>query len=186
MASLPGSGFPAPPRVPARPPGLGLPYPGRRVSVTAHGSRWRYAGPVEVRRTLGGAAAGALAAGVWAAQQPLDKRVFGSDYDDVELLGKVVTRAPAWPGAGRAHSPGRQLEGLHAGQLAPPPVRRAARGDRGTREPPARAGRARDPHLLRRTRRYRVRRGRRVKSPGRGYRATQNCPPSSIGRALHL
>jgi hypothetical protein len=51
---------------------------------------------VEVRRSLGGAAAGALAAGVWAAQQPLDKRVFGSDYDDVELLGKVVTRAPAW------------------------------------------------------------------------------------------
>ncbi|HYY23188.1 MAG TPA: hypothetical protein VE780_15045 [Thermoleophilaceae bacterium] len=55
---------------------------------------------MEVRRTLGGAAAGALAAGVWAAQQPLDKRVFGSDYDDVELLGKVVTRAPAWPVVG--------------------------------------------------------------------------------------
>jgi hypothetical protein len=45
-----------------------------------------------------GAAAGALAAGVWAAQQPLDKRVFGVDYDDVGLLGTLVTRgALAWP-----------------------------------------------------------------------------------------
>ena len=41
-------------------------------------------------RTLRGALAGAVAAGVWAAQQPLDKRVFGSRYDDVELLGKAV------------------------------------------------------------------------------------------------
>ena len=37
---------------------------------------------------------------MWAAQQPLDKRVFGSRYDDVELLGKLVTRGPAWPAAG--------------------------------------------------------------------------------------
>ena len=35
--------------------------------------------------------AGAAAAGVWAAQQPLDKRVFGVDYDDAELLGSLVT-----------------------------------------------------------------------------------------------
>jgi hypothetical protein len=44
-----------------------------------------------------GAAAGALAAGVWALQQPLDKRLFRSDYDDVELIGKLVTRRPLWP-----------------------------------------------------------------------------------------
>ena len=49
-----------------------------------------------------GAAAGAIAAGLWAAQQPLDKRVFGSEYDDVELLGKLVTRGDAWPAAGFA------------------------------------------------------------------------------------
>jgi hypothetical protein len=55
---------------------------------------------MELRRTLGGAASGAAAAGVWAAQQPLDKRIFGSDYDDVELLGKLVTRGSAWPAAG--------------------------------------------------------------------------------------
>jgi hypothetical protein len=53
-------------------------------------------------RTLRGALAGAVAAGVWAAQQPLDKRVFGSDYDDVELLGKAVTRGDAWLPAGLA------------------------------------------------------------------------------------
>jgi len=57
---------------------------------------------IELKRTLNGALAGALAAGVWAAQQPLDKRVFGTDYDDAELLGKLVTTGPAWPAAGAA------------------------------------------------------------------------------------
>jgi hypothetical protein len=57
---------------------------------------------VELRRTLGGALAGSVAAGVWAAQQPLDKRVFGSSYDDVELLGKAISRGPAWLPAGLA------------------------------------------------------------------------------------
>ncbi len=55
-----------------------------------------------VRRVLNGALAGGIAAGVWAAQQPLDKRVFGTDYDDVELLGKLVTRGPGWQAAGTA------------------------------------------------------------------------------------
>jgi hypothetical protein len=49
-----------------------------------------------------GAAAGAVGAATWAAQQPLDKRVFGSDYDDVELLGKLVTVRRWWPLAGLA------------------------------------------------------------------------------------
>jgi hypothetical protein len=53
-------------------------------------------------RTLGGAAAGAAAAAVCTLQQPLDKRVFESDYDDVELLGKLVTRGPEWPVVGVA------------------------------------------------------------------------------------
>jgi hypothetical protein len=51
---------------------------------------------------MNGALAGAIAAGVWAAQQPLDKRLFDSDYDDVELLGKLVTRGDGWPAAGLA------------------------------------------------------------------------------------
>lgn len=57
---------------------------------------------MELRRTVNGALAGAVAAGVWAAQQPLDKRAFGSDYDDVELLGKLVTRESGWQAAGLA------------------------------------------------------------------------------------
>jgi hypothetical protein len=46
-------------------------------------------------RTLRGALAGATAAAVWAAQQPLDKRVFGVDYDDADLLGRLVARGRA-------------------------------------------------------------------------------------------
>ena len=57
---------------------------------------------MELRRTAGGAVAGAAAAAVWAAQQPLDKRVFDSRYDDVELLGKLVTRESGWQAAGLA------------------------------------------------------------------------------------
>ena len=47
-------------------------------------------------RTLRGAVSGALAAAVWGLEQPLDKLVFSSRYDDVELLGKAVTRGDAW------------------------------------------------------------------------------------------
>ena len=51
---------------------------------------------------MNGAVAGGIAAAVWAAQQPLDKRVFDCGYDDVELLGKAVTRGDAWPVVGVA------------------------------------------------------------------------------------
>ena len=57
---------------------------------------------MDLRRTLNGAVAGATAAAIWAAQQPLDKRLLGTRYDDVELLGKLVTRGPGWPAAGLA------------------------------------------------------------------------------------
>lgn len=53
-------------------------------------------------RMTRGAAAGAVAAAVWALQQPADQRVFGVPYDDTELLGKFVTRGPAWRPAGWA------------------------------------------------------------------------------------
>jgi len=46
----------------------------------------------DTTRVLRGALAGAVAAAVWSAQQPLDKRVFGVDYDDAELLGSALTR----------------------------------------------------------------------------------------------
>jgi hypothetical protein len=45
---------------------------------------------------LRGGLSGALAAAVWAAQQPLDKRVFRFPFDDVELLGKALTRRSGW------------------------------------------------------------------------------------------
>jgi hypothetical protein len=39
---------------------------------------------------------------VWALEQPVDKALFSSDYDDVELLGKAVTRGDGWYPAGLA------------------------------------------------------------------------------------
>ena len=57
---------------------------------------------IDRNRTVRGAIAGAAAAGVWALLQPLDKKPFGVDYDDVELLGKFVTRGPAWRPIGLA------------------------------------------------------------------------------------
>ena len=51
---------------------------------------------IDRAKTARGALAGAVAAGVWAAQQPLDIRVFGVPYDDTELLGKAVTRGRGW------------------------------------------------------------------------------------------
>jgi hypothetical protein len=45
-------------------------------------------------RTLRGALAGAVAAGVWLVQQPLDKRIFGWPHDDAELLGRLTGTDP--------------------------------------------------------------------------------------------
>lgn len=41
---------------------------------------------------LRAAAAGATAATVWAALEPIDQRLLGCDYSDVALLGKAVSR----------------------------------------------------------------------------------------------
>jgi hypothetical protein len=71
-------------------------------------------------RTLRGAACGAAAAWVWAAQQPLDKRVFDSEYDDVELLGKSVTQSDGWFPLGLAiHAGNGALFGAVYANLAP-------------------------------------------------------------------
>ena len=48
------------------------------------------------------AAAGACAAVLWAAVEPIDRRVLRNDYSDVALLGKAVTRSRAWPIVGLA------------------------------------------------------------------------------------
>jgi hypothetical protein len=52
---------------------------------------------IDPARTARGALAGALAAGVWSAQAPLDMRAFGVPYSDEAVLGKALTRGPAWP-----------------------------------------------------------------------------------------
>ena len=58
------------------------------------------------------AAAGVAAALVWAAQEPLDRRVFGSDYSDVAVLGKALTRRH-WRAVGIAvHATNGALFGL--------------------------------------------------------------------------
>jgi hypothetical protein len=48
--------------------------------------------PSRVRSAL----AGAAAAAAWALLEPVDQRLFRCDYSDVAILGKAVTRGPAW------------------------------------------------------------------------------------------
>jgi hypothetical protein len=76
--------------------------------------------PIDRARTIRGALAGALAAGVWALQMPLDKRAFGVAFDDVELLGRAVTRSGWWPLAGWAlHLQNGALFGAVYANVAP-------------------------------------------------------------------
>jgi hypothetical protein len=82
-------------------------------------------------RTLRGALAGSVAAGVWLAQQPLDKRVFGVGYDDAELLARLIARGR--PGAHVigvvAHMQNGVLLGALYANVAPSlPVPRVLRG----------------------------------------------------------
>jgi hypothetical protein len=81
---------------------------------------------IDRARTLRGALAGGLAAGAWALQQPLDKRVLRCRYDDVELLGRALVsdrRAPRrrWYPIGLAlHAGNGALFGaVYAGAIAP-------------------------------------------------------------------
>jgi hypothetical protein len=48
------------------------------------------------------AAAGAVGTLVWAAVEPLDRRLLGHDYSDVAVLGKAVTRSSHWRSVGLA------------------------------------------------------------------------------------
>jgi hypothetical protein len=59
------------------------------------------------------ALAGAVAALVWGALEPIDMRLFRNDYSDVAMLGKLVTQKRAWPLAGLAiHATNGALFGL--------------------------------------------------------------------------
>ena len=55
-----------------------------------------------LQTSLRGAVAGAVATVVMTLEQPLDKRLFDSNYDDVEILGKLVTRGDDWQPIGFA------------------------------------------------------------------------------------
>jgi hypothetical protein len=84
----------------------------------------------ETTRALRGALAGGVAAGVWAAQQPLDKRVFGVDYDDADVLGRFVAHGRAGYLAGLGlHLGNGALFGALYSQVAPAlPLPRVLRG----------------------------------------------------------
>jgi hypothetical protein len=67
-----------------------------------------------------GGIAGAVATVVMTLEQPLDKRLFDSRYDDVEILGKLVTRGDAWRPVGLAlHIQNGALLGATYARLKP-------------------------------------------------------------------
>jgi hypothetical protein len=49
-----------------------------------------------LKTSFRGGVAGAVATVVMTLEHPLDKRLFDSNYDDIETLGKLVTRADGW------------------------------------------------------------------------------------------
>jgi hypothetical protein len=86
--------------------------------------------PSTAQRTLRGALAGAVAAAVWAAQQPLDRRIFGVAYDDTEVLGRWLVQGRGWQPVGLAlHLTNGALFGaLYSGVAPSLPVPPALRG----------------------------------------------------------
>jgi hypothetical protein len=73
-----------------------------------------------VQRSLRGALAGAVAAAIMALEQPLDKRLFDCEYDDVEMLGKLATRGDEWQPIGFAlHIQNGAVFGAVYAQLKP-------------------------------------------------------------------
>jgi hypothetical protein len=55
-----------------------------------------------LQRSLRGAVAGMVATVAMTLEQPLDQRLFDSSYDDIEILGKLVTRGEHWRAIGVA------------------------------------------------------------------------------------
>jgi hypothetical protein len=82
-----------------------------------------------LQTSVRGGIAGAVATALMTLEQPLDKRLFDSKYDDVEILGKLVTRSDAWRPIGVAlHVQNGALLGATYARLKPflpgPPVLR--------------------------------------------------------------
>jgi hypothetical protein len=75
---------------------------------------------MSVQRSLRGALAGAVAATVMALEEPLDRRLLDTDYSDVEILGKLVTRGDEWRPVGLAiHISDGAIFGVVYAQLKP-------------------------------------------------------------------
>src|SRR2546421_9808793 len=73
-----------------------------------------------LQTSLRGGVAGAVATVVMTLEQSLDKRLFDSEYDDVEILGKLVTRGDEWRPIGTAlHVQNGAILGVVYAQLRP-------------------------------------------------------------------
>jgi hypothetical protein len=73
-----------------------------------------------LQTSLRGALAGAVATVVMTLEQPLDKRLFDSKYDDVEILGRLVTRGEDWQPVGFAlHVQNGAILGAGYARLSP-------------------------------------------------------------------
>src|ERR1700752_4298926 len=73
-----------------------------------------------LQTSLRGGVAGAVATAVMTLEQPLDKRLFDSKYDDVEILGKLVTRGEDWRPIGFAlHVQNGAIPGAAYARLKP-------------------------------------------------------------------
>ena len=69
--------------------------------------------PAALSRRVRAAAAGAAAATLWGVLEPLDAKLFRSEYRDIALLGKLVTPGRGWKAAGYAlHAANGALFGL--------------------------------------------------------------------------
>jgi hypothetical protein len=73
-----------------------------------------------LQTSVRGGLAGAVATVVMTLEQPLDKRLFDSEYDDIEILGKLVTRGDYWRPIGFAlHVQNGALFGVAYTRLKP-------------------------------------------------------------------
>src|SRR5436309_11873401 len=73
-----------------------------------------------MQTNLRGGVAGAVATVVMTLEEPLDQRLFDSRYDDVEILGKLVTRGENWRPIGLAlHVQNGALLGAAYARLKP-------------------------------------------------------------------
>src|SRR4051794_40063125 len=109
---------------------IGVPVRVWAVTRAARAVRVLHLMPVDRGQTLRGALAGAVAAGVYAAQQPLDRRAFDYDYDDVRLLGGLIARGDAVVPVGLAMhvATGAALGALYANIAPRLPLPSWARG----------------------------------------------------------